>query len=55
MSLGEGIMDGGLTELFLGVTAGAFSPLALFSAWERFRRTRFGKVGSPGTGRLPNV
>ena len=55
MSLGEGIMDGGLTELFLGVTAGAFSPLALFAAWERYRRTRLGKVGSPPTGRVPNV
>jgi len=55
MSLGEDIMDGGLTELFLGVTAGAFSPLALFAAWERYRRTRLGKVGSPGIGRVPNI
>lgn len=30
-------MEGGLTELFLGVTAGAFSPLALIAAWEMVR------------------
>ena len=35
-------MQGGLTELFLGVTAGAFSPLALFAAWELLQRTRSG-------------
>ncbi len=33
-------MDGGLTELFLGVTAGAFSPLALIASWELLRRTK---------------
>ena len=38
-------MDGGLTEIFLGVTAGAFSPLALFAAWEMLHRT---KAGHPG-------
>jgi hypothetical protein len=37
---GAPIMDGGLTEIFLGVTAGAFSPLALFAAWEMLRRTK---------------
>lgn len=35
-------MDGGLTELFLGVTAGAFSPLALIAAWQMVTRTRLG-------------
>lgn len=48
-------MEGGLTELFLGVTAGAFSPLALFAAWEKFRRTRLGNAACPGTGRVPSV
>lgn len=38
-------MDGGLTELFLGVTAGAFSPLALIAAWEKLRRTRTRHAG----------
>ncbi len=33
-------MDGGLTEIFLGVTAGAFSPLAVFAAWEMLLRTK---------------
>jgi len=33
-------MDGGLTELFLGVTAGAFSPLALIASWEMLRSTK---------------
>lgn len=37
-------MDGGLTELFLGVTAGAFSPLAVIAVWEKFRRTRLGNI-----------
>ena len=35
-------MDGGLTELFLGVTAGAFSPLAAIAAWHMLRRTMMG-------------
>lgn len=35
-------MDGGLTELFLGVTAGAFSPLALIAAWQMVTRTGLG-------------
>lgn len=46
-------MDGGLTELFLGVTAGAFSPLAVIAAWEKFRRTRMGMGGRSGTVRVP--
>lgn len=33
-------MDGGLTDIFLGVTVGAFSPLALFAAWEMLHRTK---------------
>lgn len=33
-------MDGGLTEIFLGVTAGAFSPLALIASWEMLLRTK---------------
>ncbi len=33
-------MDGGLGELLAGVTAGAFSPLALIAAWEMLRRTK---------------
>lgn len=33
-------MDGGLTEIFLGVTIGAFSPLALIASWEMLRRTK---------------
>ncbi|MPM79696.1 hypothetical protein SDC9_126735 [bioreactor metagenome] len=33
-------MDGGLTEIFLGVTAGAFSPLALIASWELLCRTK---------------
>ena len=36
------IMDGGLTELFVGVTAGAYSPLALIAAWKMLRRTMQG-------------
>lgn len=32
-------MDGGLTELFLGVTAGAYLPLALIAAVEKLART----------------
>lgn len=35
-------MEGGLTELFLGVTAGAFSPLALIAAWQMVVRTTMG-------------
>lgn len=38
-------MDGGLTEIFLGVTAGAFSPLALIAAWEMLRSTKNGHPG----------
>lgn len=37
-------MEGALTELFLGVTAGAFSPLALIAAWQMVART---KAGNP--------
>lgn len=37
-------MDGGLTELFVGVTAGAYSPLALIAAWKMLRRTMQGKM-----------
>ena len=37
-------MDGGLTELFVGVTAGAYSPLALIAAWKMLRRTMRGIV-----------
>lgn len=33
-------MDGGLTDIFLGVTLGAFSPLALIASWEMLRRTK---------------
>ena len=33
-------MDGGLTEIFLGVTVGAFSPLALIASWQMLRRTK---------------
>lgn len=33
-------MDGGLTEILLGVTVGAFSPLALIASWEMLRRTK---------------
>lgn len=35
-------MDGGLTELFLGVTVGAFSPLALIASWEMLKGTKTG-------------
>ena len=38
------IMDGGLTELFVGVTAGAYSPLALIAAWKMLRRTMQGNM-----------
>lgn len=48
-------MEGGLTELFLGVTAGAFSPLALIAVWEKFRRTRSGTGGRSGTDGVPVV
>ncbi len=37
-------MDGALTELFVGVAAGAYSPLALIAAWQMLRRTK------PGSG-----
>ena len=33
-------MEGGLGTLLLGVTAGAFSPLAVIAAWHTYRRTR---------------
>lgn len=33
-------MDGGLAEILLGVTVGAFSPLALIASWEMLRRTK---------------
>ena len=33
-------MDGGLGELLVGVTAGAFSPLAVIAAWEMLLRTQ---------------
>jgi len=39
---GEQIMDSGLTELFLGVTVGAFSPLAVIAAWQMISRTKVG-------------
>lgn len=32
-------MDGGLTELFLGVTAGAYLPLAVIAAVGKIART----------------
>lgn len=32
-------MDGGLTELFLGVTAGAFSPVVVIGALQMLHRT----------------
>ncbi|MCE1180802.1 MAG: hypothetical protein LWW81_00610 [Rhodocyclales bacterium] len=34
------IMNSGLTEIFLGVTAGAFGPVALMAAWEMLRSTK---------------
>jgi len=37
-------MEVGLTELFVGVTAGAYSPLALIAAWKMLRRTLSGNV-----------
>lgn len=37
-------MDGALTEIFLGVTVGSFSPLAVIAAWEKFKRTRLSKA-----------
>lgn len=37
-------MDGGLTELFLGVTVGAFSPIAAIAAWQMLRRTMAGNA-----------
>ncbi len=33
-------MDGGLTEIMLGVTFGAFSPLVAIAALEKLVRTR---------------
>ncbi len=33
-------MDGGLTEIMLGVTLGAFSPLLAIAAIEKLVRTR---------------
>lgn len=33
-------MNSGLTEIFLGVTAGAFGPVALMAAWEMLRSTK---------------
>lgn len=33
-------MDGGLTEIMLGVTLGAFSPLVAIAAFEKLVRTR---------------
>ena len=35
-------MDGGLTELFLGVTAGAYLPLAVIAGIARLVRTGCG-------------
>ena len=37
-------MDGALAELFVGVTAGAYSPLALIAAWKMLRRTKLGSA-----------
>ena len=34
-------MDGGLTEIMLGVTLGAFSPLVAIAAFEKLVRIRF--------------
>jgi len=33
-------MDGGLTEIMLGVTLGAFPPLVAIAAFEKLVRTR---------------
>ena len=37
---GAAAMDGGLTEIMLGVTLGAFSPLVAIAAFEKLVRTR---------------
>lgn len=42
-------MEGGLTELFLGVTLGAYSPLAVIAGWQVLRRTISGRGGDACT------
>lgn len=37
-------MDGGLTEIVLGVTAGAFSPIAVIAGFKMLHRTISGKA-----------
>jgi hypothetical protein len=39
-------MEGGLTEIVIGVTAGAYSPLAVIAAWQVLRRTIAGKMAA---------
>lgn len=46
---GVSIMEGGLTELFLGVTLGAYSPLAVIAGWQVLRRTISGRGGDTCT------